>query len=158
MLPIHTILCPTDFSEYSDNAFQMACALGRDYRARVIVLHVTATAVMPYVTVVRPVQPEIDVDELRDMLAGYAAADGSVPVEHLMLRGDPAEEIVEFARERPCDLIVMGTHGRSGVSRVIMGSIAESVTRAAPCPVLTVRAHPACLATEELAAAGAAAP
>jgi nucleotide-binding universal stress UspA family protein len=155
MLPIHTILCPTDFSAYSDNAFHMACALARDYGARVIVLHVVPIPVVPYVTVAVPPPPEINLDEPREMLSCYTAPDASVAVERLLLEGEPREEIVEMARDRPCDLIVMGTHGRTGMGRLLMGSVAEAVVRAAPCPVLTIRTPPTLLPTETMTEAGA---
>jgi len=155
MLPIHTILCPTDFSAYSDNAFLTACALARDYGARVIVLHVVPSPVMPYVTVAVPPPPEVNLDEPREMLASYTAPDESIAVERLLLEGEPREEIVALARDRPCDLIVMGTHGRTGMGRLLMGSVAEAVVRAAPCPVLTVRTPPTYAPMEAMAEEGA---
>jgi mannose-6-phosphate isomerase-like protein (cupin superfamily) len=70
------------------------------------------------------------------------AADPKVRVEHRVAEGDFAEEIVRMARAVPCDLIVMGTQGRSGLARLVMGSVAEAVLRQAPCPVLTARRPP----------------
>src|SRR6202035_4983655 len=102
MLSMNTILCPTDFSAHSDNAFQMACALARDYGARVIVLHVVPIPVVPYVTVATPPPPEINLDETREMLSCYTAPDGSVAVERLLLEGEPRDEIAEMALDRPC--------------------------------------------------------
>jgi nucleotide-binding universal stress UspA family protein len=66
-----------------------------------------------------------------------------VPYEHRLLSGDPAEEIVKFANEAHCDLIVMGTHGRTGFRRLLMGSVAEAVVRTANCAVMTYKHHPA---------------
>jgi nucleotide-binding universal stress UspA family protein len=63
-----------------------------------------------------------------------------VRVEHRLVAGDPGAEILRAAREEPCDLIVMGTHGRTGLGRVLLGSVAEQVVRRAPCPALTVKA------------------
>jgi nucleotide-binding universal stress UspA family protein len=159
MLSIQTILCPTDFSVHSDNAFRMACALARDYGARVVVLHVAEIPVPAYVNeaIMPPVEPNLD--ELRESLADYAVPDGSLNVERLLLEGEPLDEIVALARQMPADLIVMGTHGRSGISRLLMGSVAEAVLRAAPCPVLTLRTQPTYVPAEEMAlAAGGASP
>jgi nucleotide-binding universal stress UspA family protein len=157
MLSIRTILCPTDFSVNSSSAFRMACGLARDYKARVVVLHVVETPVAPYVNdaIMPPVEPNLD--EFREKLASCAVPEGTVNVERLLLEGEPVEEIVEVAREMPCDLIVMGTHGRTGVSRLLMGSVAEAVLRAAPCPVLTLRTQPAYVPTDELSLAASAA-
>jgi nucleotide-binding universal stress UspA family protein len=67
-------------------------------------------------------------------------SDPKVRVRYLLVEGNPAAEILSAAREGNCDLIVMGTHGRTGLNRLLMGSVAEEVVRKAPCPVLTVRA------------------
>jgi nucleotide-binding universal stress UspA family protein len=68
------------------------------------------------------------------------AADVKVPLEHQLRQGDPANEILRVAQEIPCDIIVLGMHGRTGLGRLLMGSVAEQVVRRAPCPVLTVKA------------------
>ncbi len=65
--------------------------------------------------------------------------DARIPVHHVLLEGDPASEIVRYAEEQVVDLIVMGTHGRSGLERLLMGSVAEKVMREAPCSVLVVK-------------------
>jgi len=145
MLPIHVILCPTDFSAHADRAFHIACSLAREYVARVIVLHVVAIP-----------QWEVGLDDLRERLSGYTSPDGTVVVERLLLDGQPVEEILDIARERPCDLIVLGTHGQTEADRPWMGSVAEAVLREAPCPVLTVGDSPSILHAEEPAALGAA--
>jgi nucleotide-binding universal stress UspA family protein len=143
MLPIRAILCPTDFSAYSAHAFQMACALARDYHARILLLHVAATPIGTIPTAVLPPTPAEEMDQLRQRLNRYVAPSGVAALERLVVEGGPAEEIVEITREWPCDLIVMGTHGRTGIRRMLMGSVAEAVLRGAPCPVLTVKAPPA---------------
>jgi nucleotide-binding universal stress UspA family protein len=86
------------------------------------------------------------------MLHAVVPTDPNVPFEHRLLTGDPAEEIVRFADEARCELIVMGTHGRTGFKRLLMGSVAEAVIRRAKCPVLTYRA-PRRSPTKELTAA-----
>lgn len=142
MLPIRSILHPTDFSECSQAAFEVACALARDYGARLIVLHV---GVLP-----TPFVPEgmmaMDMDayeqELREKLDQLRPMDPSVfPERRLVVSGEPVTEILRRAEEERCEMIVMGTHGRTGLRHLLMGSVAERVLREAPCPVLTVRAH-----------------
>jgi nucleotide-binding universal stress UspA family protein len=73
------------------------------------------------------------------MLAKIVPTDPAVPCEHRLLSGAPARTIVELAKEEGVDLIVLGTHGRTGFHRLLMGSIAEAVVRTAPCPVLTFK-------------------
>jgi nucleotide-binding universal stress UspA family protein len=138
MLPIHTILHPTDFSEHSGSALQMACALARDYRARLIVLHVTVQPTIVYGEGVVPPDPVQVVEEARAYLDRLAIPQG-IPVERRLAEGDPPAEILHVAADSGADLIVMGTHGRTGLERLLMGSVAERVVRKAPCPVLTVR-------------------
>jgi nucleotide-binding universal stress UspA family protein len=95
---------------------------------------------------------EPDNSALLKMLHAVVPTDPKVPFEHRMLTGEPAEEIVRFAEEARCELIVMGTHGRTGFTRLLMGSVAEAVVRHAKCPVLTYKA-PRHTPTKELAAA-----
>jgi nucleotide-binding universal stress UspA family protein len=78
---------------------------------------------------------------LEDSLAEIKPNDRHVDFEHRMLVGDPAKEIVRLAREEDADLIVIGTHGRTGIARALLGSVAEVVVRRAPCPVLAYK-HP----------------
>jgi len=141
MLPIRTILHPTDFSGRAGDAFQFACALARDYRARLILLHVHPPPPPPVAGEFGflPTEGAPDRTRLRERLSELRPADPRVPVEHHYREGDPATEILQTARESQCDLIVLGTHGRTGLDRLFMGSVAESVLRRATCPVLTVR-------------------
>jgi nucleotide-binding universal stress UspA family protein len=139
MLPIRSILYPTDFSESSDYVFRLACALARDYDARLFVLHVMAPPPALYAGgVVLPLS-DGDKEEQWDKLRGLRARNPRVQVEHCLAEGEPAEAILRAAREKKCDLIMMGTHGRTGLGRLLMGSVAEQVVRKAPCPVLTVK-------------------
>jgi nucleotide-binding universal stress UspA family protein len=138
MLPIRRILHPTDFSERSQAAFQTACALARDYSAPLVVLHVS-TPLVAYGDGMFSVPPANFTEELRAKLQKVRPNDPRVLVEHRLIEGDPPTEILRTARESGCDLIVMGTHGWTGLSRLLMGSIAEQVVRRAPCPVLTVK-------------------
>src|SRR5438874_1488196 len=139
MLPIHTILHPTDFSERSAFAFRLACALARDYDARLVLVHVAVVPVVLYGEGVVPAQPEDYQEGLMRELHRLQPPDPSLRVEHLLKEGDPVTEILGVAREINADLIVMGTHGRTGLERLLMGSVAERVVRRAACPVLTVR-------------------
>jgi len=150
MLPIHTILHPTDFSDRAAHGFQMACALARDYGARLIVCHVyqPPTVVYGEFGAAPPPPPEAP-EAMTERLARVRPADESIDVRHYVLEGDPATEIVALARDTGADLIVMGTHGRTGLGRLLMGSVAELVVRRAPCPVLTVKTPLPELAPEE---------
>jgi nucleotide-binding universal stress UspA family protein len=139
MSPVSVILHPTDFSERSDWAFHLACSLARDHGARLIVLHVFPPPVAHGEVVARRQPPRYE-EELRQMLKRLQPPDPKVPIEHQLAEGEPVAEILRMARESGCDLIVMGTHGRSGIGRLLMGSVAEQVIRQAPCPVLTIRA------------------
>jgi nucleotide-binding universal stress UspA family protein len=153
MVPIRTILCPTDFSAHSDNALRLACALARDYSARVLVVHAVPAPVVPYVNGILPSQPSTSLGECWEALGRYEVPEDDTDIERRLLQGEPAEAIVAFARQTRCDLIVIGTHGRSGVGRLLMGSVAEAVLRDAPCPVLTVKTPPDYLPAESVAAA-----
>jgi nucleotide-binding universal stress UspA family protein len=141
MFPIETILHPTDFSERADNAFRLACMLAHDYAARLIVVYVA----QPPIKViggygpVPPMPEEYEHAEAEEKLRRLESPDGSVRIERVLREGDVAGEILALAKEAPCDLIVMGTHGRTGLSRLLMGSVAEQVVRRARCPVLTVK-------------------
>jgi nucleotide-binding universal stress UspA family protein len=139
MLAVRTILHPTDFSERSDCAFELACALARDYGARLILLHVVEPplAVSGDGLVMVPVP--IHEEPIRERLKELRPQDHTIQVEYRLTVGDAAGEILGEAQEAKPDLIVMGTHGRSGLSRLLMGSVAEQVVRKADCPVLTVK-------------------
>jgi nucleotide-binding universal stress UspA family protein len=139
MLAIHTILHPTDFSDSSRSAFELACALARDYGARLIVLHVNQTTAIYAPDGIVTGAPVEGAFELRARLAQLRPDDPRVQVEYKLLDGEPVEQILKAAAH--VDLIVLGTHGATGLSRLLMGSVAEDVLRRAPCPVLTVRAH-----------------
>jgi nucleotide-binding universal stress UspA family protein len=139
MLSIRQILHPTDFSGPSDYAFRLACALARDYGAALIVLHVHHEPVAVFAEGgFVPPRPEDDA-VLRSQLEEIRCDDPTVVVSHRLVEGNPPEEILRSADELGADLIVMGTHGRRGLQRLLMGSVAEEVVRKATCPVLTVR-------------------
>jgi nucleotide-binding universal stress UspA family protein len=147
MLSIRTILFPTDFSDRSLAAFDLACALARDYAAELVVAHVAVPPV-PLAGEGLVVEPPSGWEEAeRTELEAVRADDPRVRLTRRLLVGAPAEEIIRLAGEVKADLVVMGSHGRTGLRRLLAGSVAEAVMRAAPCPVLTVRTpfhvHPA---------------
>lgn len=139
MFPIHRILHPTDFSEPSAAAFELACALARDYGAELLVMHVhSVPPVYAPDGIAMPLENE-DPYRARVQLYQIRPDDPEVKVRHLLVEGNPIDQILGHARSEAADLIVMGTHGSSGLTRLLMGSVAESVTRKAECPVLTLR-------------------
>jgi nucleotide-binding universal stress UspA family protein len=139
MLAIKHILHPTDFSESSELAFRLACSLARDYGARLQVLHVVVPPTVVYAGGVVPPNPQASLDACREKLGRLVPPDPKVRVEHLLVEGDVIDEILQSASGLKADVIVMGTHGRTGLGRVLMGSVAERVVRKALCPVVTVR-------------------
>jgi nucleotide-binding universal stress UspA family protein len=140
MLAIRTILHPTDFSERSLPAFRLACALAHDYTCRLILLHVMERPIIAPLLGAVPPDPENLQQEVADKLERLASEPKGVAIEHRLATSDnAASEIVRVAKETGSDLIVLGTHGRTGLVRMLMGSVAEQVSRKASCPVLTVK-------------------
>jgi nucleotide-binding universal stress UspA family protein len=142
MCIIKTILHPTDFSACSQAAFRLAYALARDHAARLIVLHVTAVPDLAYQGFGGPGLPllaEQYLAKVRQGLEKLRPPDPQFPCERRLAEGDPAAEIIGAAAETAADLIVMGTHGRTGLRHLLMGSVAEQVVRQAPCPVVTLK-------------------
>jgi nucleotide-binding universal stress UspA family protein len=145
MLP-KNILVPTDLSEGAEEALDYACELARQFGATVHLLHVIG---IPTLGV-----PELGV-ALTSTMIDTMVRENQVALEELVERkrtsatfgqallrtGDARDLINQTAREVGADLIVMGTHGRRGVTRALLGSVTETVVRSAPCPVLTVRPH-----------------
>ncbi len=152
MFQVRTILHPTDFSERSGYAFQVACSLARSQNARVVVLHVCPPVVFNFGEGAATTTLQQEKEKLRERLLRIQPLYPDVYLEHRLEEGGPAEEILRVAKQISCDLIVMGTHGRQGLHRVLMGSVAEQVLREAPCPTLAVRAPlPAAQAPEKTA-------
>ncbi len=141
MSPVQTILHPTDFSERSNTAFELACTLARTFGARLVLVHVAPTVVANAVVTIPP-EPAATWKSLQEQLANIRSPEPGVHLETHFREGDPGTEIVRLAREIHCDLIVMGTHGRTGLGRLLLGSVAEAVLRRANCPVLTVKNSP----------------
>jgi nucleotide-binding universal stress UspA family protein len=136
MIRIQKILYATDFSSYSNQAYFHAVALASTHGASLTVLFVYTP------DMVTPGQPAGEDEALkywRNQLEQIRPVDPDIPVRHVLLEGDPAAEIVRYGRDAGMDLIVMGTHGRSGLERLLMGSVAEKVLRDASCSVLVVK-------------------
>jgi len=145
MLPIKTILHPTDFSHCSQDAFRVACSVARDHHAHLVVLHVTSIPDLAYKGYGAPGSPlmaEEYLARVRQDLEQLQPSDRQVRCEHRLEEGEPAEEILRVAAETGTSLIVMGTHGQSGLGHLLMGSVAEQIVRKAPCPVLTLKSLP----------------
>jgi len=139
MLPLGTVLHPTDFSEQSVFAFRVACAVARDYNARLLLLHVMPPPMVVYAGGPLPAEMWPSIEEVKGKLRQLEGHAHRVRVESLVLEGDPVDMILRAGEETNSDVIVMGTHGRTALMRLLMGSVAESVLRKAPCPVLTVK-------------------
>jgi nucleotide-binding universal stress UspA family protein len=136
------ILFPTDFSHTGDEALGLATSLARDSGAMLYIVHVEESPHLYAGGEFYYGIPNPPTDELRRMLAEVKPTDPSVPYEHRLLTGEPAGAVVALAEEEGFDMIVMGTHGRTGIARMLMGSVAEAIVRRAKCPVLTYK-HPA---------------
>ena len=133
------ILFPTDFSHTGDAALKMATALARDCGATLVIAHVEE-----HPTAYGGGEFYYGIDEpatrdLRRMLDDIKPTDPDVPYVHRLITGDPANAIARLVENDKIDMIVMGTHGRTGLSRLLMGSVAEAVVRRAKCPVLTYK-------------------
>lgn len=144
MAKIRRIVCPVDFSEGAGSAIEYAIDLAKDTGAEVRFVHVYQIPVyaLPDGAVIGG--PELAArlgvqlqNELEALKKKYEGA--GVKIDTQLIEGVPHAEIVRAAKELPADMIVMGTHGRGGLSHLLLGSVAERVVRTAECPVLTVR-------------------
>ena len=145
MVNINRILCPVDLSDFSRDALRHALVLAEWYEAQVTVCHVYGTPqpVLPimgmpgYIPPPPPVQPDDIIDDVRQFFAPSLNDSGNL-VEVVAREGNAAKEIVLLARQLPADLLVLGTHGRSGFERLFLGSVTEKVLRTAEAPVMTI--------------------
>jgi nucleotide-binding universal stress UspA family protein len=146
-MEIRSILLPTDFSECAHYALSYAASFARAAHASIICVHVIEP-VVPTVGYTGMAEP-LPMADISDQLEGSAERElpkiaeadecAGLNVEEVIAHGDAASEIVRVARERGVDLIVIASHGRTGLGRMLFGSTAESVVRHAPCPVLVVK-------------------
>ncbi len=143
MVSIKRILVPTDFSNCALPAVRYGAELAGKFSAELILLHVVPDTVLALPDAVMPnPTPNADLNALTD--SGKQGLANLIAAEKLSARaevriGSPAGEIVAAATDLHADLVCIATHGRNGLARVILGSVAEQVVRHAPCPVLTVR-------------------
>lgn len=145
-MDVQKILAPTDFSPHSQRALQYACGLAKRLDSRLHMLHVLSEVVAAGPdAILMPAPPPEFYNESENAalrkLAESIQPNWETPssVVHAVQWGGAVEAVVEYAEEHEIDLIVIATHGRTGLSRVLMGSVAERIVREAPCPVLTVR-------------------
>jgi universal stress protein A len=139
------ILFPTDFSHHNDQALRLASTLAAESGATLHIAHVDElrdlTAAMGEVGYMMATTVD-DRQEIWDQLESVRPTVPTVAYEHHYLKGAPVVEILKLAEEENIDLIVMASHGRTGLPRLLMGSIAEGVMRGARCPVLIVKQPP----------------
>lgn len=140
-MKLKNILFPTDFSHCGDEALAFSTVMARDCKAKLSIVHVEEPPAAYGGDYMYYGPPEPNRELLQQLLDKIAPADPNVPCERHLLFGEPAHQLVEFANKHAVDLIVIGTHGRTGLFRALMGSVAESVVRHATCPVITVK-HP----------------
>ncbi len=140
------ILVPVDFSEYSIKALRYAARFAEQFGASLVLVHVVEPVHYPESIIIPPAMEEANRERLKLARAGLAEfAKQRVPAglttETVTRLGQPFEEITTAAKDFDADLIVIATHGHTGLKHLFLGSVAERVVRLAPCPVLTVRAH-----------------
>jgi nucleotide-binding universal stress UspA family protein len=139
----HVILHPTDYSDCARYAFAVAADLARCHGATLVVLHVADTLGPEEATVgeaATRLQPDVRrPTRLREELERFAPAQAGLSMRHLLAEGDPGKAIADAVRRERCDLVVMGTYGRSALSRLLTGSVTQKVAHLVPCAVLTVR-------------------
>jgi nucleotide-binding universal stress UspA family protein len=149
---VESILVPTDFSAASDAALRYAAQMALTFGARLYLLHVPGKTGEHF-------EANFPIGKFEstagERLSSFLTKEEleRVRPEYVVRVGTPADEIVLYAGVCDADLIIMGTHGRSGVAHALLGSVAEQVVRVAPCPVLLVRSHKRASATEGAAVA-----
>jgi nucleotide-binding universal stress UspA family protein len=147
MLELKNILAPTDFSHHAESGLRYACGLAERFGATLHLVHVLPEVVAPVgpEPMILPSLPAEYYDEAQAAalatLEQCLLAEWGKPVrvERAVRWGDSVQGIVSHARDQKIDLIVLATHGRTGLGHVLLGSVAERIVREAPCPVLTVR-------------------
>jgi nucleotide-binding universal stress UspA family protein len=143
-MEIRTILVPSDFSEYSERAWAWAVAMAEKWRSRLLLLHVVPRPSYPPMLMgtyfnIADFEASLQADaEARATEFVGKSQRGTVEVETQVMVGEPFADICQSAAQEQADLIIMGSHGRTGLSHVLLGSVAERVVRHAPCPVLVV--------------------
>ncbi len=148
MIAIKRILCPIDFSDHSRHALDHAVAMARWYDSTITLLHVCSVVTVAAYAPGTPILPSAvltpaDRDELLASMRRFTEDEGGggLPVQLEICEGNTVAEILARATAMPSDLIVMGTHGRAGFERLVLGSVTEKVLRKAACPMLSVPRH-----------------
>ena len=149
MIRMKNILVPTDFSEFSRLALDYAITIAQTFKASIILIHVTPEKELDSI---RQISPYLEPGRIEELLKGRESEDKKrlnefippekkegIKTEAIHRVGTPFLEIIKVAKEKEGDLIVMATHGRSGLSHIIFGSVAEKVVRKSTCPVLSIR-------------------
>jgi len=139
----HRILCPIDFDANSPSALEYAGRIAQETDGRIYLLHV-----VPWTVAAVPIDASEVLAELKESAMvrlrhlAKEKLDARIPNETIVtVASDPGAEVVRIAKELKADAIIMATHGRKGLSHLVLGSVAEKVVREAPCPVMTWRAH-----------------
>jgi nucleotide-binding universal stress UspA family protein len=136
MIHVKKILYPTDFSSYSNQAYFHAVALAEHHHASLTIAYIYVPGSG---SPLEAGDDEVNRRYWRNQLEQIRPANPAIPVHHVFVVGDPATEIVRLASDAGMDLIVMGTHGRTGLERLLVGSVTEKVMRGAPCSVMAVK-------------------
>ena len=136
-MELKRILCPIDFSVFNKDANSYASLLASATGAEIVYLHCVSTG-MPYVGFCNLDVDDDNSEEARS-LKEIRAMSENIKCSYILCRGEPADAILDYAKNEGIDLIVMGTHGRTGMRRVLMGSVADAVVRHASCPVLALK-------------------
>lgn len=147
MLRLTRILAPTDFSEHSNHALRYAADLAQQCGAKLVLLHVVSNEALESISKAHVPPHPVDMvyedlaQEIREQYIRHVppGVRKTLETEVLVLPGMPYLEIIRAARLREANVIVMATHGRTGLSHALMGSVTEKVLRKAPCPVLSIR-------------------
>ncbi|MEP9410820.1 MAG: universal stress protein [Candidatus Brocadia sp.] len=144
MIKLNKILCPVDFSECSLYALNYAIDLSYREHAALYLIHVVETHISDFGDIMKQIDLLLDdqqINNLRMQLINLIPDDmrPNIHAEPIVEKGVPFVEIIKAARDKQVDLIAMGTHGRTGLEHILIGSVAERVIQRAPCPVLSIR-------------------
>ncbi|MBU4445959.1 MAG: universal stress protein [Candidatus Marinimicrobia bacterium] len=146
MFPLKKVLCPIDFSEHSLKALKIADEMAKTFHAEIFLVNIippipsVPTPPHPFVFDIPKYQDSLEINSKKslDDIAKKHVSSG-IKVHQIISCGDPAQEIIKIADENDVNLIVVATHGRTGLKHMIFGSVAEKIIRHASCPVLTKR-------------------
>jgi len=138
------IVCPIDFSEFTDEILEYAVNITKKFNAELYLLHIipNLTYFTPYESFLTPenivsIEHNIEIEIKKNFEKAVKKVD--IPVKQVIKKGIIFIEIIDYIKEEGIDLVIMGTHGRSGGEHILIGSVAEKIVRKSPCPVLTIR-------------------